>query len=173
MTAPDRTPAYDPFRLWAAFAVLPFITAVLAFFAFPLVWALGGHAGRPLDSNQVAGMFAFVAGLFALVVTLVAAAPLALWRLKRGPIPLWQSMVDGLLLGNAPFVLYVVALLLPFTVVHMMMGTMSGRWLPFSELVFGTLRAVTIGSVLGTTSGAIFWFLGIRERDDRPASFLH
>lgn len=164
---PDHT-----LRLWAALALLPFITATIAFFAFPLLWALGGHAGRPADPGHAAVMFSFVAGLFGLVVTFGGAAPLAFWRLKRGPIPLRQSLVDGLVLGNAPFVLYVVALILPFTVLHMVMGTMSGRWLSVSELVFGTLRAVTIGSVLGMASGAIFWFLGIRERDDRPASLI-
>ena len=172
MTHPDDEGSPQFLRLWTAFAVLPVITAVLAFLAFPLVWAISGNQGQLVDSNEAAGAFAFVAGFFGCVVTFGGAAPLAFWRLKRGPIPLRQSVVDGLLLGNAPFALYVVGLVLPLTVMHMVNGTMSGRWLPVSELVFGTLRAIVIGSLLGMASGVIFWVLGLRQTDDRPISLL-
>ena len=172
MTHPDRPRSPQLLRLWTAVAVLPLITAALAFMAFPLVWAISGNQGRPFDSNEAAGAFAFVAGFFGSVVTFGGAAPLAFWRLRRGSIPLRQSVVDGLLLGNVPFLLYVVAFVLPLTVMHMVNGTMSGRWLPVTELVLGALRAIVIGSLLGMASGAIFWAIGLRETDDRPLSLL-
>ena len=41
MTHPDHARSPELLRLWPAFALLPLITAALAFLAVPFVWASG------------------------------------------------------------------------------------------------------------------------------------
>ena len=70
-----------------------------------------------------------------------------------------------MLLGNAPFVVYVTGLVLPATLAHLVGGTLSQHLSPFSDLIAGTLRVLAIGSVIGASSAFVFWFLGIRRTD--------
>jgi hypothetical protein len=98
-------------------------------------------------------------------VTFGGAVPAVLWRMKRGPISLRHLITVGLVLGNAPFLLYVVGLVLPATLAHLAAGTMSQHLVPLSSLIAGTLRALAIGSGLGTVSAIVLWFLGIRGTD--------
>jgi hypothetical protein len=150
-----------PYRLLAAFAVLPFVNGLLGFVGFPVVWYIGGHTGRPHDPDQVARTFGILSGILGLIVTAAGAVPVVLWLMKRGPVSLGQLMTVGLVLGNAPFVLYVVGLVLPLTITHVIAGTMSQHLMPISDLVAGTLRALAIGSVMGTVSAIVFWMVGI------------
>lgn len=145
-----------------ALAVLPLIDAVLGFAGFRLLWAVGGRAFFTADPAPAAFAFAVLSGLAGLLVTWCAAAPMVVARLRRGPISLQDSVVAGLLLGNTPFGLYIVGLVIPATFAHVMAGTMAGRWLSVPELAAATLRMLFIGSTMGAASGAIFWFLGIR-----------
>lgn len=154
------------YRLWAAFAAVPFLDALVAFFGFPLVWYIGGHTGRPQDPTEAAGSFALLIGLMGLVVTVGGAVPIVLWLMKRGAVSLRELITAGVLLGNVPFVLYVVGLVLPLTVLHLIRGSMAQHLMPLSDLIVGTLRAVAIGSVLGALSSLVFWLLGIRHRAD-------
>ena len=100
-------PAQRSYRLWAAFAVLPFVDALAGFVGFPLVWYTGGHTGQLYDAAQAARAFGLAAGLAGLVVTLGGAVPAVFWLMKRGPVTLWQLIAAGLILGNVPFVSYV------------------------------------------------------------------
>lgn len=150
-------------RLLGAFAVLPPMQAVVAYFAFPLVWAFGGHTGRPVDPSQAAGAFAILVGLIGSAVTVSGAFPVVVWLMRRGDTSLRTFLRAGLILGNAPFALYTLGLVLPLTIAHVLTGTMSGRWLSASELIAGTLRVLVLGSTLGVLSAAIFWFLTFRD----------
>jgi hypothetical protein len=109
----------------------------------------------------VARTFGILSGILGLIVTAAGAVPVVLWLMKRGPVSLGQLMTVGLVLGNAPFVLYVVGLVLPLTITHVIAGTMSQHLMPISDLVAGTLRALAIGSVMGTVSAIVFWMVGI------------
>jgi hypothetical protein len=161
----QHEPVAASYRLWAAFAALPVVNAVVAFLGFPLVWYIGGHTGRLIDPTEAAVSFALLTGLMGLVVTVGGAIPVVLWLMRRGAVSLRQLIAAGVLLGNAPFVLYVIGLVLPLTILHLVRGTMSQHLLPFSDLIAGTLRAMAIGSVLGALSSLVFWFLGIRRAD--------
>jgi type III secretory pathway component EscT len=55
--------------------------------------------------------------------------------------------------------------LVPFAILDLVMGKMSEYLRPLSDLLGGTLRAVLIGSVLGTVSATVFWFVGIAGTD--------
>ena len=153
------------FRFWAALAVLPFMNGLVAFLAFPLVWYMGGHTGQLADPTHTARAFALISGFLGLIVTLGGAVPAVLWLVKRGPISLRHLVAVGLVLGNAPFLLYLSGFVLPATLAHLAAGTMSQHLLPLSSLVAGTLRALAIGSVMGTVSAIVLWFLGIRGTD--------
>jgi hypothetical protein len=154
------------FRFWAACGVLPFLNALVAFVGFPLVWYMVGHTGQQLtDPAQAARAFAIISGFFALIVTFGGAVPAVIWLMKRGPISLWHLIAVGLVLGNAPFLFYVIGLVLPATVAHLAVGTMGQHLMPLSGLIAGTLRALAIGSVMGTVSAIVLWFIGIRGTD--------
>jgi hypothetical protein len=150
-------------RLLAAFAVLPVADALIAFFAFPAVWRLSGEF-QLADSFQAARTVAVVAGVLGLLVTLSGGVPVVFWLMKRGPVSFEQILIAGVALGNAPFVVFVLALI-PFAILHLTEGTMSQHLSPLSELLAGTVRAIGMGSVMGMASAVVFWFLGIRDTD--------
>jgi hypothetical protein len=80
-------------------------------------------------------------------------------------VSLGQLIIVGLLLGNTPFFCYVIGLVLPATLSHLLAGTLSQHLTPLSDLIAGTLRALAIGSVLGAWSAIVFWLLGIWRTD--------
>jgi hypothetical protein len=160
------------FRLWAAFAIVPFVDAAAAYLCFPLVWAMGGHTGNLINPEGAAFGFAVLSGVLGLLVTGVGAVPIVFSLAKRGPISLPTAFFAGLLLGNVPFGLYVLALVLPATMAHLSAGTMSEHLLPLSELVAATIRILLIGSGMGALSAAVFWFLGLYEPGGTPRSVI-
>jgi hypothetical protein len=58
---------------------------------------------------------------------------------------------------------YVVGLVLPLSVVHLVAGTLSEHLDPLSILIASALRVVVGGSVLGAWSAFIFWLIGVRR----------
>jgi hypothetical protein len=141
---------------------MPLVAGLLAYAGFPIVWAIGDHDGQLTDPGGAAVAFGVVAAVFGLVVTVAGAVPFALWLRRRGPVSIGHAIAAGLVLGNAPFAFYLVGLVLPATLKHLAMGTMSRHLVPLSDLIAGTLRVVAIGSVLGTCSALAFWWLGGR-----------
>ena len=158
------------FRLWAAFAIIPFVDAAAAYLYFPLMWATSGHAGHLINPEGAAVGFAVLSGVLGVLVTAVGAVPIVFSLAKRGPISLPTACFAGLLLGNAPFGAYVLALILPATMAHLSAGTMSEHLLPLSELAAGTSRILLLGSGMGALSGAVFWFLGLYESGGEAGS---
>jgi hypothetical protein len=154
-SAPNR------YRLLAAFAVLPFVDGLAAFVGFPVVWYMGGHDGQPYDPAQAARGFAILTGFLGLLVTISGAVPMVFWLMKRGPVSFGQLIAVGLLLGNAPFLIYVVGVVLPMTALHLFWGTLSQHLVSMSELIAGTLRVVAIGSVMGGLSATVFWLIAM------------
>jgi hypothetical protein len=163
VSEPHAATAPHTYRLWAAFAVLPFVDALVGFVGFPLVWYMGGHDGRPADPEQAARSFALLSGFLGLVVTIGGAVPAVLWLRKRGPVSLWQLIAAGLILGNVPFLFYMIRFVLPAALTHLVAGTMSQHLVPVSDLLAGVLRVLAIGSVMGALSALVFWFLAIRR----------
>ena len=149
-------------RLLAAFAILPVIQALVAFFSFPLVWQLGQHGNvRPVDENQAARSFALLTGFLGGLVTVAGAIPIVFTLVRRGRLSFVQLLLVGLFLGNAPFAVFVFGFVLPATAFHLVSGTMSEHLVPVSQLLLGTLRALAIGSTFGVMSAAAFWVIGV------------
>jgi hypothetical protein len=160
---PDST--HGRWHLLAAFALLPVVDAVVAFLAFPAVWAYGPDRGfRPSDPGQAALVFAMVAGVMGLLVTLSGAMPVVFWLIKRGPVSFRQLLIAGVALGNLPFAVYV-ATLIPYAVLHLAFGTLSEHLIPVSALLAAVPLPLAVGSCMGLISAVVFWFAAIQGSD--------
>ncbi len=138
------------------------MNALAGFLVFPLLWYTGGHTGQLHDAAKAARAFGLAAGLVGLVVTLGGAVPAVFWLMKRGPVTLWRLIAVGVILGNAPFVSYVFRLVWSLTLMALHGEPISRHLAAIPDLIAGTLRALAIGSTLGTLSASVFWFVGIR-----------
>ena len=148
-------------RLLVSFAMLPVFDALLGYLAFPLVFRLGDQGTALLvDERQAARAFGLFAGMLGLLVTVAGAIPVVFWLMRRGRLSLAQLLIAGLILGNAPFAVYL-AVSIAAAVTHVLMGTISEHLAPVSALIAGGLRVITIGSAFGTASAALFWLTGV------------
>ena len=122
----SSSPVKSPytFRLWAAFVIVPFVNAAVAYLCFPLVWAMRGHPGHLADPAEAAFGFALISGVLGLLYVGGRSAARSVAR-ERGPISLPTALVAGLLLGNAPFGAGLIGLVVPATMAHVINGTMS------------------------------------------------
>ena len=131
-------------RLLLGFAILPIVDAGVALLVLPR------------------GLAVVVAGV-GLLVTVAGAVPVVYWLMRARRLRLTNLLLAGLALGNAPFAWYVLGLVLPLTIMHMAMGTLSEHLLPFSSLIAGSARALAIGSFFGVLSAAAFWLVTVRR----------
>ena len=149
----------DRWRFVAAVVVIPLVDALLGYLAFPLVWWLGNHgASRPVSPEQTAMAFGALTGGLGLLVMITAALPVTLWLSRRGRTSLHHFAVAGVALGNLPFAVYL-WVVLGFTVLHLIGGTLGAHLSPPAELLLGGMRAIVIGSVAGAASGVMFWLI--------------
>jgi hypothetical protein len=122
--------------------------------------------GTPIDPVDSAAALATGVGIIAIVVTIFGAVPAMTWLIRRGPLSLQTVLLLGATLGNVPFAMIVVAIL----VMHLVNGTLStdvaGLWYG----VHGSVRAIALGLLIGTISAAVFWVVGIRGTELRRAS---
>ena len=133
-------------RLFTGLAVQPFLASAVAFVAFPVL--LLDRSGRTLagtlpgDVADAAWSVAIGAGILAFFVTLLAAAPTAVWLMKRKLVSLSDALFFGFGFGNAPFVL--------------------GTVLAGSYGVAGFARGMAFSSLLGLIGAGAFWAIAIR-----------
>src|SRR5687767_610169 len=141
MTAQPRTlsPA-EEMRIFLGLLVQPFVAAGLGFVAYPLVDL---HGGRAADSTDAAVALAAGSGLAAFFLSFLAAL-VAVWVIRRHPLTLPRALVSGVLLGNVPTVLGVLA------------GGVDG-WAGF-------VRVVLFASFLGLGGAAAFWVVWMISR---------
>jgi hypothetical protein len=163
----DRTAACE-LRLVIGFALVPPAAAAVMFILYLALWHSGVRVfeGAPIDPVDSAASLAMGVGIIAVVVTVYGAVPAVTWLIRRGPLPLGKVLLLGAALGNVPFVLIVVAIL----VTHLLRGTLTtgvaGLWYG----MYGTVRAIVLGLVLGTIPAAIFWVVAIRGTESERAS---
>ena len=139
-------------RVFAGLAIQPAAAALFGYLAFPLiaVSSANGARGGVVDPSAAVSIAAG-AGLVALLVTIVGAAPVVASRLDRGPLALRQVLGGGALLGVLPIL--VIALLAS----------------PSAQLVDGSIprtsiasvHALVVGAAFGLWGAAVFWFIAI------------
>ena len=133
-------------RMFAGLAVQPFLASAVALVAFPVL--LLDRSGRTLagsfpgDVADAARSVAIGAGIVAFFVTLLVAAPTAVWLTKRRVVSLRDALLLGVGFGNLPFIL----------------GTVLGG----SYGVAGFVRGMAFSSLLGLIGSAVFWAIAIR-----------
>lgn len=146
------------------FAVLPPLPAFLVYVAFELLWQFFGHASfRPVSAEQAARAMALVTGLFGVGVTICGAIPVVFWLIREERASFRALVIAGAVLGNAPLAFYALAFVLPATINHLWLGTMSEHMVPMTELIVRSLRVVALGSVLGVSSAVTFWLVGFSD----------
>ena len=129
----------DERRLFAGFAVQPFLAAGLTVVLYQFVYpnsSPAGHAGPSLAVLAHAIYF----GVAALFITIACAFPTVVWLVKRRPVPLAFALAFGLAVGNLPVVL----------------AALRGG---------GGFRLHVFASVLGLVGAAAFWLISIRGHD--------
>ena len=91
-------------------------------------------------------------------MTVFGALPTLAWLLKRGPISRRQALISGAVLGNVPGM---------FIVGTLAASRLSQGAMPdLNDLTYGpagAVRAIAIGSFIGTASAAVFWWLAGRH----------
>lgn len=150
-------------RLLLAFALMPVINALMAFVAFPTMQTLRerGEFDVVVSSDHGTYILAVLTGLTAAIVTIAGAVPAFYTMVKRGPVSLKQTLLAGLALGNAPFVVITLVTIM-FALMHVAAGTISDHLAPLPDLIAANLALIAIGSSFGVVSAAIFWAVAIR-----------
>lgn len=149
-----------------ACALMPVVSTLLAYVAFPTLWLFReqGTFQLVVGDDQGTHIFAVLSGLIAVVVTVAGAVPMFYTLTKRGPVSLKQTLMAGLALGNAPVALFGL-LMAMFAILHVVDGAIANHRLPLHDLVAGSLLLITVGSMLGLTCAAVFWSVVILGTD--------
>jgi hypothetical protein len=142
-------------RVLVGFAIQPFVAACAAFVLFPAVDLMGRalHAGRLGNPVGAAVSLAAGAGLVAVFVTILGALPAFAWLLRRGPITRTKVLAGGALLGNAPLIVVFILALASKAALGEPID------LDLASGMIGSIRAVGLGSGIGTVSAGVFWLV--------------
>lgn len=140
------------------FAVVPFAAALISMGSYELFWHAGFlPQGAPIHSVDAAqAMFAGVM-IIAVPMTLIGTLPGVLWLNRKGWLTFSRLVALGAVLGNLPFGLIVIGVI----VVQLVAGT------PVPEIgrnwygVSGFLVRASMGALAGAGSAAAFWLVGV------------
>ena len=145
-------------RLLAGFAVAPPTAVFLALVTYDALWYSGMFSGgAPIDSIDAAGSLGMGVGILAVMMT-ICAVPSVAWLDGRGPLSLRKVLLLGAALGNAPFAIIVLGVV----VAHPMSETLSGDIGRFWYGFPGAVQRVAMGLTCGIGSAAAFWVVGVR-----------
>jgi hypothetical protein len=144
-------------RLAVAFLLQPVVSFVAGFAVFPIVdysnRVIGlGRASSVLDGGIAFGFgTAIVGGL----VTVLVAWPVVVWLMRRGPVTRRTVLLGGLLLGNVPAVLAIIA----SSVAILNADASESARINLSYVSVIVARAVPLGSAIGLAGAAVFWLV--------------
>lgn len=144
-------------RMLAGFAIQPLVAAAVGVVVSPVFARPHASYGSPFG---LPGFVAASAAFAAFFVTIFAAAPVAIWRLRRGPLSFRQGAAWGSIVGCGSMLL-LFAWILVFNLT---------KGLAY-QLEFGRLMlAPMMGALFGGAGGAAFWLVAIRGTvNDRRA----
>jgi hypothetical protein len=151
---PRTLTAAEEMRLAAGFVVQPFVAGLMAFVSFPFL-EFGRDFGFTPDLRGAAVSVALGTFLFAIAITLVVAAPTAVWVLKRREVTFKRALLFGLAIGNLPVVAG--AVLAGFQRLVLSASRPANLWAAVGTVLFSSL--------IGLTCAAVFWAISVRGRD--------
>jgi hypothetical protein len=146
-------------RLFLGVVVTPptaVLVALMTYEALRYCGMLSG--GAPLDSLNSAASFGMGVGILAIAMT-AWAVPFLFWLNRGGPLSLPKVLALGAALGNVPFAV----IMLSIVVAHPIGETLSGDIGRFWYGLSGFAQRVAIGIAVGMTSAAAFWVVAGRE----------
>jgi hypothetical protein len=152
-------------RMLVGLTVQPFVAAAVGLVLFRVVNDSGGPVA--LDSwtdLEAALAFGVLCGAAASFVTGLVGYPGLVWVLKRRTLTRQQTLIGGLLLGNIPGALVVLAL----AARHLSRGVMP----TLDNLTYGldgALRLISYGTVIGVVGAAVFWWVAGRRLHTRAS----
>lgn len=150
-------------RVVAGLVAQPFVAFGVGFALFPLVEFVNRTLNRGRSGDMMDAAFAFAAGaaVVAFFVTIFAAAPTAVWSLRRGRVTFNQALGTGALLGNLPLavILLLQALASSMSTPPPSSGGAAGLLLPLGGLV-----TMALAAAFGMAGAAVFWLIVARER---------
>jgi hypothetical protein len=129
---------------------------------YAAAWAAGLlPGGAPLDSaDSVIALGSGVAFL-AVLVSVFCAIPAVSWLSDRRPLSLERLLLLGAALGNVPFAVIVIMIL-----VQSLWGTPSAADGPYwAGGAVGAAVRILMGAVIGAGSAAVLWFVTIQGND--------
>jgi hypothetical protein len=141
-------------------AIQPFFTALFGFVAFVIIDYVARMSGgrRSVDPADAAVGLAVGGGIAGTLVTVLAALPILMWLLKKGPLTRKQVLRFGIVLGNVPVALILISLAAS--------RLTQGPTLELGDMSTGAttaLFAILFGSTVGVASAALFWWLAGRH----------
>ena len=145
-------------QMLVGLTVQPFVAAAVGFVLFRLINYTGGVAGDTANTLETALGFSVLCGTAASVVTGVVGYPGLVWLLKRSTLTRQQTLLGGLVLGNIPGALVVLAL----AARHLSRGV-APTLDNLTYGVAGALRLISYGTVVGVVGAAVFWWLAGRR----------
>jgi type III secretory pathway component EscT len=128
------------------------------FITYVGLWLAGVHVfeGTPRDlpgARDAAIGLALGVTILSVIVTALAALPAFLWMAKRSPPSRANVLFLGAALGNLPFATIVVVILIVQTANHTLSPDVARLWFG----LYGAMRAIALGLLIGTSSAAVFW----------------
>jgi len=147
-------------RFGAGFLMAPLVAGALTFLIFLGQWYYGLNVFPTTPySDPVDGAAALASGVtvIAFIATFGAAVPVVSVMSRRGSLSLRHVLILGAIIGQAPFALIVAAVVI--------VQTLTGSLSEVARLwggVFGTVRAITLGVLIGVPSAGVFWLIGVR-----------
>jgi hypothetical protein len=155
-----RVSPIDAARLLLGFLVLPPLDAVLAFLLHRVIWPTGPvGTSKWVDPVQAATAFAAGVAIVAWIVTVAVAWPIVAWLLYGRRLSLKQIVVASLAFGNAPYAIGIAGVVLFYLIG---LGTSADVGYVLIHGPAGSFRGVVIGSIIGVTSGFLFWAVAVR-----------
>jgi hypothetical protein len=143
-------------RMLLGFAAVPAAAVLIAMATYELFWH-GGFLPQGAPIHSIDAAQSMVAGLtiIAVVTTGIAAVPGVLWLRDRGSLTLGRLLALGALVGNLPFALIVIGII----VAQMAGGIPVADTGLYWEGVSGFVVRTSMGIFAGGGSAAAFWLV--------------
>jgi hypothetical protein len=159
MAEPQGHSTRAELRLLAGFAVAPPAAVLITLITYDALWYSGMLSeGVPINSLDSAASLGMGVGTLAVLTTVFGAVPVVVWLKRRRPLSLRTLLLLGAALGNLPFAI----IILGIVVTHLVSGTLSSDIGRYWNGLPGAVVRTVMGLICGMGSAAVFWAVAVR-----------